>query len=465
MTGAATQFGRLERRGVLLGLSGAQLRLIGGAVVVAVVAVRSAGGVGLAAAAPVWLLLLVAGVLSIGGRTVPSWTPVAGRWLVALVSRRTKAASTLTAAVPGSLAVPGLPGPLDVVECARLGGVLLVDRRLATVTGVARVDGSGFLLDDEATQVHKASAWGRVLGGLCQQPQVLRVQVLTTVAAGGMSSARRWWREHCVAAATGPAAALANLLDDGFASPVQREHLVAIVVRSPRGRRRLTSIDADTVAGTLAAVGSALGAAELRVDGWLDGPGLARAVRRAYDPHSPADEVPIRVLAPVGVAEEWDRWCTGSRWHATYWIAEWPRTAVDPTFLQPLTVGEVGARTVSLVAEPVPARDALRQIRRARAEYRVDSAQRQRIGQVEDGAIAAEVEDLDRREAELVAGHGDLRFTGLVSVSAPTRDALTDACRAVEADAARAMCDLVRLVGQQGAAHLAAALPLGRGVR
>ena len=50
-------------------------------------------------------------------------------------------------------------------------------------------------------------------------------------------------------------------------------------------------------------------------------------------------------------------------------------------------------------------------------------------------------------------------------MTAPTRTELDSACRAVEADAARAMCDLVRLVGQQGAAHLAAALPLARSVR
>ena len=167
----------------------------------------------------------------------------------------------------------------------------------------------------------------------------------------------------------------------------------------------------------------------------------------------------------MGLAEEWDRLRTGTAWHCTYWVAEWPRTGVDATFMQPLLLGDVGTRTLSVVAEPVPAREALRQIRRARAEHRADAAQRQRIGQVEDLSVAAEVEDLDRREAELVAGHGDLRFTGLLTVSAPDRAGLDDACRAVEGDAARAMCDLVRLVGQQGAGHLAATLPFARGVR
>ena len=458
------QFGRLERRGVLLGLSGGQLGLVASAVFVMIVAVRGAGGVGLAVAAPLWLLLLVAGLVSVGGRTMPTWAPVVAGWVGARVVGRTKAATALMVDEPGTLMLPGVPGALEVVKCARLGGVLVVDRRTATVTAIAHVRGSGFLLADDATKEHKASAWGRVLGTLCQQPQVVRIQVLTTVAAGGMSAARRWWREHCLAAEGGPAGTLADLLDEGFASAVRREHLLAVAVRSPRGHRRLTTDAVVEVAGAFTAVADALGAAELIVDQWLDGTGLARAIRGAYEPDTAADDVPIRVPAPVGVAEEWDRCRTGTAWHATYWVAEWPRTAVDATFLQPL-VGDGGARTVSLIAEPVPAREALRQIRRARAEYRADAAQRQRIGQVEDRAVAAEVEDLDRREAELVAGHGDLRFTGLVSVSAPDRDRLADACRAVESDAARAMCDLVRLVGQQGSAHLAASLPLARGVR
>ncbi|MDO8119696.1 hypothetical protein Q6346_00035 [Isoptericola sp. b490] len=363
------------------------------------------------------------------------------------------------------LKLPGLAGALELVPSDRLSGVLVVDRRAATVVAVARVRASGFLLDDDASQEHKVAAWGRVLGGLCQQAAVLRIQVLTTITAGGAAPARRWWREHCMTDDAGPAAVLADLLDEGIARATRREHLVAIAVRSPQGHRRLTAAVADAIAGVFAGVGDSLGAAELTVDGWLDEQDLARSVRRAYDPHTSFDDIDVHAPTPVGVAERWDRWQTGTTWHATYWVAEWPRTAIDPTFLQPLTTGNTGVRVVSLTAEPVPAREALRQIRRARAEYKADAAQRQRIGQVEDRSVQAEVEDLDRREAELVAGHGDLRFTGLVSVSAPEPEALTNACREVEADAARAMCDLVRLVGQQGAAHLAAALPLARSIR
>ena len=114
------------------------------------------------------------------------------------------------------------------------------------------------------------------------------------------------------------------------------------------------------------------------------------------------------------------------------------------------------------MAEPLPVGKALREIRRAKVEHAADAAQRARIGQVEDEATRAEAAEIARREADLVAGHGDLRFTGLITVTAPDEDALAAACAATEAAAAQAMCELRRLVGQQGQAHAAAALPLGR---
>ena len=54
---------------------------------------------------------------------------------------------------------------------------------------------------------------------------------------------------------------------------------------------------------------------------------------------------------------------------------------------------------------------------------------------------------------------------GEVQDSWAKRQQAAQSAQQAEADAARAMCDLIRLVGQQGAAHLAAALPLARSVR
>ena len=70
----------------------------------------------------------------------------------------------------------------------------------------------------------------------------------------------------------------------------------------------------------------------------------------------------------------------------------------------------------------------------------------------------------DAEALQAVLGKG-LRFVGLLTVSAPTAEELEAACSATESAAAQAMCELRRLVGQQGQAFTAAALPLARSVR
>ena len=166
----------------------------------------------------------------------------------------------------------------------------------------------------------------------------------------------------------------------------------------------------------------------------------------------------------MAIDEDWGSIRTDSAHHAVYWVQEWPRSEVHAGFLQPLLLAPGARRALSLVAEPLPPGKALRDIRRAKAEHAADAGQRARIGQIEDEATRAEAADLVRREQELVAGHGDLRFIGLLTVSASSAGQLDAACVATEAAAAQAMCELRKLVGQQGQAFAAGALPLARGV-
>lgn len=465
--GPTTTFARLERRGVLLGLSGAQLAVVAGAVTVAVGAVYSGGTARLALSAPLWGVLLAVGSLRLGARPLIAWLPLLVTW-----QGRRAAGVTSTVAVAGTrrpggradtLVVPGLAKPLDLVDAPSLGGVLALDRRAGTATAVLRITGAGFMLDEPVVQETKVHGWGRVLAGVCRQPSVVRVQVLVRTVPGGLAPARRWWRDQVSSPVDPISAALAGMLDDGFVAPLRREALLAIAVRLPRGARRDAGAIGQ-VATQLAAVAASLTGAELAGDGWLDRTGLLRSVGEGLDPGAVgrADEGPGPVPAALGASERWSSLTAGTSVHATYWINEWPRAAVHPAFLQPLLQAECGA--LSVVAEPLSTAKALREIRRAKVEHAADATQRARMGQVEDEATRAEVADLERREAELVAGHQDLRFTGLLTVSAPDEVTLAERCTAMETAAAQAMCEVRRLVGQQGIAFLAAALPLARGV-
>ena len=108
--------------------------------------------------------------------------------------------------------------------------------------------------------------------------------------------------------------------------------------------------------------------------------------------------------------------------------------------------------------------DARREIRRQKVEYLTDAEQKARIGQVADLSDTQEYQDVLARESEINVGHADMRFTGLIAVTAESKDELDAAVSQLEQAALHAECETRLLVGQQAQAFAAAALPLGRGV-
>jgi hypothetical protein len=121
-------------------------------------------------------------------------------------------------------------------------------------------------------------------------------------------------------------------------------------------------------------------------------------------------------------------------------------------------------KTVSLIAKPVPTGEARREIRRQKVEYLTDSEQKARIGQVAELSDTQEYQDVLAREAEINVGHADMRFTGLIAITASDKDDLDAALSEIEQAALHAECETRLLVGQQAQALAAAALPLGRGL-
>jgi hypothetical protein len=137
---------------------------------------------------------------------------------------------------------------------------------------------------------------------------------------------------------------------------------------------------------------------------------------------------------------------------------------VYPGFLAPLVLSTGIQRTISLLYTPMRSDLAARDIRKKKVEYISDASQRARIGQIEDAAQSAEYRDVLQQEAELTSGHGVLRYTGLIAVTAATSDLLEAAVASIEQAAIQASCETRRLVGQQAMAFTAAALPLARSV-
>ncbi|MGQ0631512.1 MAG: SCO6880 family protein [Sporichthyaceae bacterium] len=450
------RFGRLERRGLLIGLSGAQLALVGSALIAVVAAGMSAGPAGLLLGAPVWVGALGVALVQVGGRPLIELLPTVVPW----AGRRARGAHIALARTTESteeLAIPGVQGRLRVTAEPTTGAALIRSfgsrGGAAPVTVVAAVRGRGFLLEDSATQDRRVTSWGRLLGSLAQLPGVTGIQVLHRTSEGD-GDVRRWWAGQSPTGSAWAARVLDEVNEDS-AGATTLECLVAVSLRLHRG----TEIDA--VLGSLT---ESMAAAELDSTQWLTPRQVMRAVRRAFDPISAARLGPesAGTAGPMGVAEKWSHARSDSALHATYWIAEWPRSATHPGFLRPLLLSPGADRTFSLIAQPMSAGKTLREIRRARAEQVADAATRARIGRVEDEASRAAASELTRREEDLIAGHGDLRFVGLIAVSAPTLEELEDACASLESSAGQAGCELRRLVGQQVQAYAAAALPLAR---
>jgi len=214
-----------------------------------------------------------------------------------------------------------------------------------------------------------------------------------------------------------------------------------------------------------------LHAAELIVDGWVEPDDLAGILRLAYDPDAVHQlEWTTRVgrdlqtAGPTLVTEELDHLRTDSGYHCVYWISEWPRSEVRPGFLESLLLAPGVRRAFTLVAQPLTTGEALRSLRRERVEYQADATQRARIGQIPDYATEQEWADVNQRERDLVAGHGELRYAGFLCVTAPTLDGLQQAKSTIEQAAVNASCETRLLLGQQAQAFAAAALPLGRGI-
>jgi hypothetical protein len=121
-------------------------------------------------------------------------------------------------------------------------------------------------------------------------------------------------------------------------------------------------------------------------------------------------------------------------------------------------------RTVAVCFESLPPDRSTREVEAAITRDRADRDLRARFGQSETARQRQAADATRRREAELAAGHAEVRLSGFITVSGRDRDDLRRACTEVLEHAARARLELHRLYGQQGDAFTFT-LPLCRGLR
>jgi hypothetical protein len=473
---APVQFSRLTRRGIMLGLSLPQLVVFAIAVLTVVAALYTGGGMGLAWTSPIWGLAALLAVIPAGGRKVIEWLPILARWLARtylgqLIYRR----RIIRPRPAGTLALPGDAASLREWQDPETGAAMIHDPHAQTLTAILSASHPAFVLLDPGEQQRRVSGWGRVLAAACRSGRIARIQVTERTLPESGSGLAEWWRQHGNDDGSWAATTYAELIDR--AGPAGERHATTISVSlDMRAAARQIRTSGGGMPGAAAVLRqemttltTALRAAELTTTGWLTPGEVAVILRGAYDPAAaPALERhgtmgrDLATAGPVAVTETWDRLRSDSAHHAVLWVTEWPRSQVYPGFLAPLVLSTGILRTLSLHYTPVRADQAARDLRKKKTELISDANQRRKIGQVEDATATAEYEDVLQQEADLTAGHGVLRVTGLIAISAPTPDDLDAAVAAIEQAAIQASCETRRLVGQQAQAFTAAALPLCR---
>jgi len=471
-SGGRYRFGPLERKGLVAGLGGGQVVCVGAGLLGAVGALRLLPmAIGLAGAAAAVAVGLAAGFVPVSGRTSEEWAPVIWGWVHRRLSgSRRWLGRAHQRGAPGPQPPPALRGSRVLehgpADAARMG--VVIDGRDGTCSAVVEASGAGFALLDPEDKQRRLAGWAAVLAGLAREGSVVhRLQWIERVHPGDadgleLSMAERLDPE----APPGAARSYAELI--GRAGPLTPRHqtLVVLSVSPLRVRRRLRGAGGgrtavlDRLAAEMAMLETGLRSAEIEVSRTLSAVGLGAALAAGF--HGGTGH--WRSPWPVAVESTWSAVRTDGAWHATYWVAEWPRTEVGPDFLVPLLLMVPAVRVVSVTMEPVGPKRAAREVESARTGAAADEELRRRGGFMATARRQRQADGMARREAELADGHADIRFSGYVTVTASDPSSLERSCSEVERAAAQARLDLRRLYGQQEEA-LTYTLPMGRGLR
>jgi hypothetical protein len=485
-------FGPLERRGLLGPVRGGQAAVIAAGGVGAIAALdASPSALGVLVAAALLAAALATTCVPLGGRTAEEWLPLTLAHWWRRIRRRRFASDVMSAGFrigrrgllrrsPAPVAPPQLRD-VRLVAADYHGHPLGVvsDRSGRRLTSVLACRVVAFSLLDQEAQERRLARWGLVLSG-AGGTAIRRLQWLERTAPAQGDELVRW-----VHAERDPAVPLRGtpMIDSyleliSSAARVAQEHeiLLAIQVDVQRGHDRGGAGAAGVLVEQTERVAQGLEAAEVTVLGALSPSQLARTLRTAFDPYVGSELAALEACDPerdgladvnawpLATRETWEHYQADGALHASYWIGAWPRIEVSPMFMDSLLGHSGVVRTVAVTFEPLASDRSTREVEAAITRDRADRELRLRFGQSETARQRQAADATRQREAELAAGHSEVRFTGFVTVTGRDAADLRRACAEVTEQAARARLELHRLYGQQADAFTFT-LPLCRGLR
>lgn len=465
------RFARRSTRGLLLGLSAPRVIVMGAAGMIATIALFAGGPVAFAVAAIAWLPLAASAVVRVAGRPAVEWAGTAIEYQTRKLAGQTEFRARTSRPRPaGTLALPGSAAALRLHVDEPSGAAMIHDPHRHTLTAVISVTHPAFALLDDSDRAGRVGRWGRLLAGLATTGTCAAVQVLEATVPDPATGQHQWWQTHRSPSHGWAAEQYEALLDQiALDSSTHRSTIslsldLRAAARAVRAAGRGVRGAAEVLRADMASFSESLRLAGLRAGAWQTERELAAILRGAFDPATGTGPAPVSLAGagPIAISESWDRLRHDSGWSQVLWINEWPRISVPPDFLHPVVFAPGVRRAICLLARPLPTDQALRHIRREKTEAVADSTQKAKIGQLADLSDTQEYEDLLARERSIIAGHTDIAFSGYVTVTAPTRQALDDAVATIARAAGQSCCELRPVYGHQLEAFVSSALPLAR---
>ena len=490
------RFGPLERRGILGPVRAGQAATIAvGALLAIAILDRAATATGAVLATITFGTLVLIALAPVGRRTAEEWAPVIAAFALRRLLRRSRFRSPLPTrglfaderAAPRRRTIaeprPEIPRELRGVSIAQVGyrdrsiGVIR-EQRGRRLTAVLACRVVAFSLLDPEAQERRLARWGLVLAGAAGTC-VRRLQWIERTAPAQGDELARWLQSARDPAVPPRGTAMIESyleLIDATAKVTQEHEILIAVQVDGRHRESGAGSTSDALVEQTERIAQGLEAAEVTVLGALSAGQIARTLRTAFDPYCRTELAALEATDrerrgleqahawPLGARESWDHYRSDGAVHATHWVGAWPRVDVSPMFMDALLSNSSAVRTVAVTFEPISPERSTREVEAAVTRDRADHDLRLRFGQSETARQRQAEESTLRREAELAAGHGEVRLAGFVTVSGRDPDDLRRGCAEVHEHAARARLELHRMYGQQADAFTFT-LPLCRGLR
>ena len=482
-------FPRRERTGILFGLSWPQVITVG-LIIVVIALTASQGGLvpGLVVASVLSAPLTVA-LVSFKDTPLIVYGWRAGKFAL----RKFNGQSRWKIDPHESRPLWGveLPGGLGSVEVWQSGlatplpGVAVaydphgvVNRHRGTFSVTALVDSKAFELLSESEQRDLVNGFSRALGAWTRDETIARVTLMERTIPAPPAAIEQHWEqvaaERNVDRSSWAAQVYQQALEQVHTTSMRHESYVTLTFGVSAAKQLIRDAGGGRAGmihvAAMAAVsaGPLLERAGLPIMNWLNEREWAALARTAFVPNEAAllndrDGIAPETAIPTAIDEYADHLVADGVWHQVLWVSEWPISETRAGFLDGIVFAPGVQKSFTITAAPVRLEAALKQIHAAEQAILADVAQRARTDRRPNAMAERELADLQERRRALEKGHGDYKFRGLVTISAPSLDALNSARATILSASAHANLELRVLWHQQAAAFCSARLPVGRG--